>query len=123
IQLGANDIVHLTPLNEATSDLQKLLSVTQAHSKKVIYFNSGSLGSAPLFPHPVDWFYAMRSKNFYNQFKETAQKSNVIYVDLYYPREHDPFLKNPTLYYAEDSFHVSNTAYELWYQKILEKIE
>jgi lysophospholipase L1-like esterase len=123
IQLGANDVLHLTSLPDATNDLQKLLSITQTHAKKVIYFNSGSLGSAPLFPHPVDWFYAVRSKSVYEKFQNIAEKTGVTYVDLYYPRAEDPFLKNPDLYYAADSFHVTDTAYELWYQKIKQHIE
>jgi hypothetical protein len=103
IQVGANDVVHLTSLNQATRDLEDLLNIAKLHSKQVVYFNSGSLGSAPLFPHPIDWFYAVRSNYVYSYLKESAQKSGVTYVDLYY---------------ASDFFHVTDAAYELWYQKI-----
>ncbi|MDQ2933044.1 MAG: SGNH/GDSL hydrolase family protein [bacterium] len=118
IQLGANDVVRLTSLNQATIDLQKLFSIAQAHAKKVIYFNSGSLGYAPIFPFPIDVFYTIRSKYVYSQFQSVALKSGVIYVDLLYDRTNDPFLKNPNLFYAPDAFHVTDTAYEFWYQKI-----
>ncbi len=122
IQLGANDIVHLTPLSDAMRDLETLLQLTKRHSKKVIFFTSGNVGSAPLFPFPVSIFYRIRSNYFFGNYKKLAQKNGVPYVELYLPWADDPFVKNPSLYYASDSFHVTNAAYELWYQKIKAKM-
>ncbi len=122
IQIGGNDIVHLTNFKNASQDLEMLLTKAQTHSDKVLFYSAGSIGSAPLFPFPVNEFYHLRSKKFFTEFKRVAANTNTTYIDLYYPRSEDPFLKNPKEYYAEDLFHVSDAAYELWYQKILKSI-
>lgn len=120
IQLGANDITHLSSYNEMRVATNLLLKEVKQFADKTIFLTSGSVGSAPIFHFPLNRFYHARSLNFFKMFSELTQENSVGYIDLSYPASNDPFSKNPGLYYAADSFHITDAGYMLWYQKIKE---
>ena len=118
IQLGANDITRLTKKSNALSDLRELLLIAHEHTKNVIFVTSGSVGYAPLFIEPISTFYTYRSRSFFKDFENVTKETNTKFVNLYYPKETDPFLKNENKFYAEDKFHPSGEGYGLWYKEI-----
>ncbi len=118
IQLGANDIVQMSPLTNTKQLLEALLLLARAHADRVIFLTAGDVGHAPIFLPPVSWFYSYRSRQFFRAFEEVAVAARVTYVDLYYAGSRDPFSKNTTFYYATDQFHVTGDAYKFWYKRI-----
>ena len=118
LQIGGNDIVKGMSLSNSNKNLKVLLDKAKSHSRKVIFLTSGSVGFAPIFPQPFDWFYDRKSKIYLDSFEKIAKEVGVTRIDLYASREDDPFLKNIDLYYAKDVFHPSGDGYGLWYEKI-----
>ncbi|MDQ3089688.1 MAG: SGNH/GDSL hydrolase family protein [bacterium] len=123
IQLGANDITRFTPLNEAKESLVEILGLAKKHADQVIFLTSGSVGHAPIFIEPLKSFYSYRSKKFRAAFKVVAKEKKIDYVDLYFEKENDPFLKDINLFYSKDYFHPSGEGYGIWYKIIKEKIK
>lgn len=117
IQTGGNDVVQFTSIDDAAADLDALLKLAKKKSDKVLFFSSGSVGFAPIFIAPVSWIYTNRTVNLYSKLKTVAEENSVTYIDLLYSKADDPF-KDIEKYYAPDYFHVSDPAYEFWYQKI-----
>lgn len=118
IQIGANDILRLTPKARALSDLKKLLLGAHEISNQVVLITSGSVGYAPAFLEPLSSFYTWRSKSFLGGFESVAKATNTIFISLFSPKSEDPFSKNPNLYYAPDKFHPSGAGYGLWFDRI-----
>lgn len=123
VQLGANDIVYFTPMSQTTDELHQILKKAASISDEVIFLTAGSVGQAPMIPFPASSIYEWRSKAFFAATKQVAADEGAIYIDLYYPRSEDPFLKNIPFYYAPDRFHLSGNGYGLWYQKIKTVLE
>jgi|GEM_PF-415294 lysophospholipase L1-like esterase len=123
IQLGANDIVGLTSISQATDQLQKLLNIAHKIAPDVAYMVSGSVGFVPLFIGPVDWFYTAVTRFYLPRLYAVAQVTDTLYIDFYRPRSQDPFYMNPDTYYAADLFHPSGAGYGLWYEKCQENLQ
>jgi lysophospholipase L1-like esterase len=123
IQLGANDILHFWSMWSAESELRKLLKEAQIDARDVAYTVSGSLGFAPVFWQPLDWFYTTLTRQYLQVFSAIARDTGVEYIDLYRSRENDPFYQHPGKYYAADMFHPSGDGYGLWYGKCKKKLQ
>ena len=118
IQVGGNDVVQFTDIDSAKNDTDELLKIAKTKSDKVLFYTSGSVGYAPIFTVPVSWIYTYRTQKLYSVLKKVANDNNVTYIDLLYTKKDDPFKTDIDEYYANDYFHVSDAAYEVWYQKI-----
>ncbi|MEX2515161.1 MAG: SGNH/GDSL hydrolase family protein [Candidatus Paceibacterota bacterium] len=123
IQLGANDIVQLTRPGKATTKLRQLLAAAHNVAPDVAYMVCGSVGFAPLFVGPVDWFYTAASRFYLPRLYAVAEDTGTLYIDFYRPRAEDPFYADPDKYYAADLFHPSGAGYGLWYEKCQENLQ
>ena len=125
IQIGANDIIRFTKLDDIKNDLDALLSKTKKISKKVIILHSGNVGAAPFFPPYLSWIWTERTRLVREIYINETKKYNVSYVDLFEERKDDIFLTDPNKYYASDKLHPTSEGYAIWFNKInkvLEKI-
>jgi lysophospholipase L1-like esterase len=116
IQLGANDIVTLTGTNQARQDLRELLKRAKTVGSDIAYLVSGSVGFAPMFLPPLDWFYTRMTRQYLKALSAVADELGVNYIDLFYERTRDPFYRNPDKLYAPDKFHPSGAGYGVWYE-------
>jgi lysophospholipase L1-like esterase len=116
IQLGANDILHLAAIPAAMETLEDLLTSSQESANQVIFTVSGSVGHAPVFLWPFDWFYTARTRRYLTAARAVAKVRGVAYVDLFRERQNDPFVQDPERFYAADGFHPSGAGYGIWYQ-------
>jgi lysophospholipase L1-like esterase len=123
IQLGANDIVNFTPLARATRDLQVLLKRASELAPDVAYMVSGSVGFAPVFWRPLDWFYTAVSRRYLKAFSAVSRAVGVLYIDFFRERKVDPFYGQPEKFYAADKFHPSGAGYGLWYERCQENLQ
>jgi lysophospholipase L1-like esterase len=120
---GANDVVGRTPYPQFRSDIQKLYQLAQRKGKRVVHLASGSVGFAPFFPQPLDWYFTRRTITTYEIVSAKAVENNVEFVSLYQPRDHDPFVRDPKRYFAPDLFHPSDAGYALWFGVLTEALE
>lgn len=123
VQIGANDIFHRVDLEQSVKNLTQVLEVAKQKSDRAIFMTSGSVGYAPLFPAPLDWYFTHRSRQAIPEFIAVASGLDVEVVDNYRARDNDPFEQQPEKYYAPDKFHLSNAGYQLWYERLKVVIE
>lgn len=118
IQIGANDILRWTPLNNVEDNLLVLIGKAKKISKHVVILHSGNVGLAPIFIWPFDQLMTYRSRQVRNLYIRKAKEEKVLYVDLFTERNNDLFLKDVSLYYSSDRLHPSGEGYHWWYEKI-----
>lgn len=123
LQIGANDITHLTSLDTVRKELSSILAISVKMSPKTILLTSGNIGAAPLFRFPLSTYLTSRTLKVRSIFMEEASKyPSVNYIDLYREPNDDPFLNDLKKFYAPDSFHLSGDGYGIWYQEIQKKL-
>jgi len=122
VQIGANDIFHRVDLQTATNNLKKVLKITKEKSTQVLFVTSGSIGYAPLFPLPLDYYFTNRSREFIPAFLTVAEDLGVETLNNYRAREEDLFEESPEKYYAADKFHLSDQGYLVWHERLIDKL-
>lgn len=122
IQVGGNDVLRFTPLDDLRADIDAALFEAGRLSDRVVLLTAGNIGLAPFFPRPVGWLYTWRTQRVRALFRETAQRHGARYVDLFTSRRDDVFLTDPPRYYAPDFLHLSGEGYRVWYERVREHV-
>ncbi len=124
IQIGANDIVSLTPLKKVKEDLSLLMNLATEKGERIIVLTSGNIGLSPIFRSPLSEIISKRTLSVREIFmNEIALHENVKYVDLFKNAEEDIFLTDIDKYYASDYYHPSKDGYGVWYEEIRKKLD
>jgi lysophospholipase L1-like esterase len=118
VQVGGNDILRFTKLNTLRHVIIRVLETAATKGKHVIFMSTGNVGLAPAFPLPLSWIYTWQTRKVRAIFMEAASKTGVEYVDLFKERKDDPFLREPSLFYAADYLHPGSEGYGLWYEEL-----
>ena len=118
VQAGGNDILRFTELHGLRLTVGRMLEKALSKGRHVIFLSSGNVGNAPAFFPPLSWLYTHRTRLARDIFREVSGKLGVEYVDLFSPRREDPFLKDPSRYFARDYLHPSGQGYDLWYGEV-----
>lgn len=117
MQIGANDILRFTDLDDLEKDIQESITLAKRLGKNVVLLTCGNVGLAPFFPKPLGFFYTKRTRLVRDIFMRKAKENGIVYVDLFTEKDKDKFLQNPKKYYAKDMLHASSDGYGLWYQE------
>jgi lysophospholipase L1-like esterase len=122
IQIGANDIVRLTPVESIEKDLAILLSRTTKVTKNIILLHGGNVGLAPIFPFPIDKYYSYKTRMVRKIYLNAEEFFGIQYIDLYRDKESDIFLTDINRYYANDVFHPSGEGYRVWFEEMVKEL-
>jgi lysophospholipase L1-like esterase len=60
-----------------------------------------------------------RARHLHEIIRATAARTGATYVDLYKPREKDPFARDPHRYHAVDGLHPADDGYALWFAELM----
>jgi lysophospholipase L1-like esterase len=123
LQVGGNDILRFTPLDELKVSIAEVLRVASGKARRVIFISTGNVGLAPAFFPPLSWIYTWRTRSVRALFMETARDQNAQYVDLFRERGQDLFLENPAKFYAPDLLHPSGEGYGVWYRELRRQMD
>jgi lysophospholipase L1-like esterase len=118
LQIGGNDILNFTSPASVRTELRGVLSEATKRSAHVYLMTTGDVGNAPAFGPLLSRLYTARTNELVPMFKEESKKTGVVYVDLFEPRETDPFFLEPLKYHAADGVHPSSDGYAIWYGKL-----
>lgn len=118
IHIGGNDTVRFTNLVELEKDIALVVDSAKKLSNHVIIVSTGNVGTARLLPLGTRWAFAIRTRQVRDIFNRVSSNKGTTYVDLFREPAVDPFAKDPTTYYASDSFHPSDTGYADWFSLI-----
>lgn len=120
IQIGANDVIRYTSLDEIRSGVASVLATITTLSNRTIILTSGNIGLAPIFRWPLSQLYANRTREVRRIFlEEIAKHATVTYVDLYREPIDDELSKDIPRYYASDLLHLSDDGYGVWFKEIV----
>jgi lysophospholipase L1-like esterase len=122
IQIGANDIIRLTPAQDIESGIDKILAKAKSLGDKVIVLHSGNVGESKFFPWYIRPILSHRSVNMREIYIKIAEKHKAEYVDLINAPIAVKLRENPSLYYSSDLLHLSSEGYGLWYEEIRKRL-
>ncbi len=123
VQVGGNDILGFTDLEELRGTTLRLLSKARETGKAVLFMSTGNVGLAPAFFPPVSWLYTARTRQARAIFMDAAKTSGVRYVDLFREKGDELFLSDPDRYYTPDYLHPGSEGYRIWYEELKKQTE
>jgi lysophospholipase L1-like esterase len=137
IQIGANDIIKLTPMKNIDDGIAQVLTIAKGltdvgtgatsgstagvdvrASGKVILLHSGDIGQALFFPWYLRAFYSHRSYEVRDIYEKEARAHGAQYVDLIDSPAATLLEQDPGRYYADDFLHLNGEGYGLWFAEI-----
>jgi lysophospholipase L1-like esterase len=118
IQIGANDIIQLTRMDDIEKGIHTIVEDATRRGKKVIILHSGNIGEATMFPWYAQALFAHRSFAVRAIYKKEAIDSGVSYVDLIDSPVGVLLQEDSKRYYANDMLHLSDGGYGLWFDEI-----
>ncbi|MES2623175.1 MAG: GDSL-type esterase/lipase family protein [Patescibacteria group bacterium] len=122
VQIGANDIMKLTPMKDIENDINTLVDTLAPRTNNLIIMHSGNIGESEFFPFYLRSILSNRSKEMREIYVKQEEKDHVHYVDLINSSISKLTEENPTLYYANDMLHLNGAGYGLWFDEIRKKI-
>jgi lysophospholipase L1-like esterase len=118
IQIGANDIIRLTPLADIDSGIANVLEQSASLGKKVIVLHSGDVGDAPFFPVYVRPLLSSRSAAVREMYIQKSELYGARYVDLMRSTVSKTIASDISRYHAPDLLHLTADGYGLWFGEI-----
>ncbi len=120
LQIGGNDILQNKTKENIEADTRAMLIEAKKYAKHVIFMSCGNVGSAASFVQngEVDLVREERTLVAREIFMRVSDELQVTYVDLFIPKDTDPFLQSPKEYFSLDGLHPSGAGYGLWYQTL-----
>lgn|SRR3989338_4979776 len=116
LQIGANDIVYGTPIQDFTASLSTVFARATSIGKHVVALHSGNVGLAPIFEWPLDVLMRGRTLMYREWYRDIAAAQGVLYIDLFHEVKDDPFKGDG--FYAADHFHPTEKGYAVWYHDL-----
>lgn len=116
VDVGANDVTHLTRRRAFREDYSRLMTFGRA---RVIALGVPDMGAPPRLAQPlrgVTGWWGRRLDRAVRQ--EVAAQPGVTYVDIAGPTG-PRFRSDPDRYFAADGFHPSDAGYRLWADAVL----
>jgi lysophospholipase L1-like esterase len=118
VQAGGNDVIRFASAAQLEEGWLKVAHAAAAGGRRSIIMPAGNVGTAPFFFAPVSWAMTERARSAREIAARAAQGSGARFVDLFFEREEDPFLRDPKRFYAADFLHPSAAGYALWYEAL-----
>ena len=118
LNIGGNDAVFLSPLDDVAKDIAKVLDEAKHRAREVVLWTGGNAATIPAIPLILRYYYRRRSLRVREDFRRAAQQAGAIYIDLFRERKQDPVKKEPRRYVAKDWFHPSGAGYGLWFDEL-----
>jgi lysophospholipase L1-like esterase len=123
IEIGANDVIHLTSLGEFGHDYRLLLDrVVASGAGDVIVLGIPAFGTTPRFLQPLRAIVGWRGERFDERIREIAAAAGATYVNIA-GETGGAFGEDPDRFHAADDFHPSDEGYRLWAGAVLRALE
>jgi lysophospholipase L1-like esterase len=115
---GGNDVIRFTGADKLRADVQRTAELARERGRTVVLMPPGNVGNAPFFWPPLSWLMTRRSQALHAAVREVADSVGARYVNLYKPRQEDPFAQRPAQLHARDGLHPSDAGYEEWLHEL-----
>jgi lysophospholipase L1-like esterase len=111
VGIGANDVIHVTPLDEVRSDMGRLVERLRAASGEVVVAGPPDM-RAPAFHEPLRSLAGRRGRRVEAAISDAALERGAAVVPLYSVGHH--FAEDPEGHYSDDAFHPGPGGYRRW---------
>lgn len=116
LNVGMNDVFHLTTYKHLKENLEKLLKQVNKKGKKIVMSTGGDIELAPKIFWPFNKIFGVEEKRLIKLFGDFSKKIGITYVDLSKEKSLAEEIKsNPKKYLSEDNLHPNDEGYKLWY--------
>jgi lysophospholipase L1-like esterase len=123
LEIGANDVTHLTGRSDFREQYAQLLDrVVATGAEHVVSLGIPAFGTTPRFLQPLRAIVGWRSRRLDADIREAAAERGVTYVDIA-GATGNAFGEDPERYYAGDDFHPSDAGYGLWAAAVLRALK
>jgi lysophospholipase L1-like esterase len=123
VEIGANDVTHLTGLDDFRSTYDDLMDRVRAlGAGHVLALGIPAFHTTPRFLQPLRAIVGWRARQLDEQVKGSAEAHGATYVNIS-GHTSEEFGDDPDRYHAEDNFHPSDEGYALWAEAVLEALE
>lgn len=112
VAIGANDVTHLTPLDEVSSEMTRVLDVLDDTDATVVVAGAPDM-RVNAWHQPLRWLTYLRGKQVTKAIEEVARARRVPVVELAEETGHF-FADDPARHFSRDRFHPSALGYERW---------
>jgi lysophospholipase L1-like esterase len=113
IEIGANDVTHLSRLETVRSKMAEALDRLGAARINLVVAGPPHMGTSRAFAQPLRALSGMRGKAVRRTIEAEVTRRGVPYIDLS-AGTHDQFDRFPSKYYSDDWFHPGKGGYRLW---------
>ena len=113
IEIGANDVTHLTPLRTVRSAFGRSLDRLLKADIDVVVAGPPHMGTSRAFAQPLRALSGLRGRAVRRTIEAEVARRRVPYVDLS-EGTHEKFSRFPSKYYSPDWFHPGRGGYRLW---------
>lgn len=119
VEIGANDVIHLTGTATFRLSYDLLLEqVRRVGASHVLALGLPAFGATPRFLQPLRALVGWRADRLDREVQESASEHGVTYVDIA-GRTGPRFEANPEGTHADDDFHPNDAGYRLWAEAVL----
>ncbi len=112
VALGANDVIHLTPLRAFRRELRALVRALQATSGAVIVGGVPDVGTIPRLPEPLGRVSTWRSRSYDRITREVATDEGARFVDV--SPANARLRDEGTALFCDDQFHCNAAGHLAW---------
>lgn len=112
VATGANDVTHLTPLDEVRTETTRTLEVLAGTDATVVVAGAPDM-RVYAWHQPLRWLAYLRGKRVTQAIEEVARARGVPIVELAEETGHF-FAAEPARHFSQDGFHPSALGYERW---------
>lgn len=116
LNVGMNDVFHLTKYSDVEKDLHTLLNKIKKIGKNIVMSTGGDIEIAPRIFWPFNKILGIEENRLIKLFKNFSKKIGITYVDLSGEKGlMEKIKENPKKYISEDNLHPNDEGYKLWY--------
>lgn len=113
IAIGANDVTHVTPLDDVARDVEAAVRRLRAEGIAVVVLTCPDLGAPPAFDRPLRDLTGWRARHVAARTEQAATRAGGLAVDLR-GLTGPAFRADPDRLHSSDDFHPSAAGYRLW---------
>jgi lysophospholipase L1-like esterase len=113
IEIGGNDVTHLSPIRTVRRQMGSALDRLRAQGVHVVVSGPPHMGTSRAFPQPLRALSGWRGQAVRRAIEAQVRQRKIDYIDLS-AGTHEQFRRHPLKYYSEDWFHPGPGGYRLW---------
>ena len=114
LDVGANDVIHLTSARSIERDLTQVISALRARNcdVRIVLTGSADMTTPPRIPRALRWLAARRTRALNRVFMRAVDRDGLTFAPI--AHETGPLFRRDRTLFAADRFHPNDRGYATW---------